>query len=110
MSEEQTTATARPTIITVICILGFIGAGLGLLGSFALLALAPMYGVLLLASVAVGLAALIGVWQMKKWGVYVYTASAALGIISNLSPLNIVGIVVPAVIVAIFWTNINKMS
>lgn len=110
MNEQTTTSVERPTIITVICIIGFVGAGLGLLGSFALLALAPMFGIIALASVGVGLTALIGVWQMKKWGVYVYTASAALSIIGSLDPLNIIGIIIPAAIVAVFWTNINKMS
>lgn len=64
--------SARPVAITVICILGFIGAGFSLLALTVLSALGSTFVVYLLASVAVNLLALIWMWQMKKKGAYLY--------------------------------------
>jgi hypothetical protein len=102
----------RPTAITVVCIIGFVFAGLGLLGSLVLLALAPVVGVTVIASIAVSLLAIIWIWQMKKMGVYLYAGMTALGLVLNLSQGNfgILGLIFPAIVLGICFTNINKMS
>ena len=74
----------RPIAITVICILGFIGTVLGLIGLLlGSVFIAAIGGTMLLiwsiVSVLVGLVALIGMWKMKKWGAYLYAALFVIG-------------------------------
>lgn len=69
-------ANKRPVIITVICIIGFIGA----LFSFPLVfssyasAIGPWYPPFLGLASIVGIIAFIGVWRMRLWGLYLYSA------------------------------------
>lgn len=73
----------RPVAITVICILGFIGAGLAVIGLLATMSFFMAFGIgyfiFLIASVALGLLSLIWMWQMKKKGAYLYAANFVLG-------------------------------
>jgi len=77
----------RPTILTVICVLGFIAISLGILSMIALIidistssqifpadlvniSLPNALFALLLASIS--LVSLIGIWLMRKWGAISY--------------------------------------
>ena len=62
----------RPVVITVICILGFIGAGFSLLALTVLSVLGSTFVIYQLALVAINVLALIWMWQMKKKGAYLY--------------------------------------
>jgi uncharacterized membrane protein (DUF2068 family) len=72
-------APARPVAITIICVIGSIGALiiLPLIFSSAVASIAPWYPVVLAASAVIGLACMVGLWQMRRWAVYVYTAMFA---------------------------------
>jgi hypothetical protein len=95
--EEQNVqqTTQRPTFLTVLCILTFIGSGLGillnLLGIFgigALSSLASTYGapadagvmkpILMLIFSAGSLYGAILMWNLKKMGFYLYVAAQVL--------------------------------
>lgn len=84
----------RPTFLTVLCILTFIGSGLGvlggilgLIGSSALSTFAPAAGgsiiwsLLSLAAAALCLFGAIQMWGLKKMGFTLYLAGSAISII-----------------------------
>ncbi len=80
--------TARPLRITLVSLLGFASALFGLAGLVALsriggpgASLLPKWYVLFSGLMSVGFcAAFVGLWQMKKWGVF---AIAALSLLSH---------------------------
>lgn len=73
---EEPQPKKRPVAITVICILGFIGVAVAVPLAFSGMAriIGDWYPPYLLLSAGVGLACMIGLWKMKKWGAYTYTA------------------------------------
>ena len=88
----------RPILVTIICILGFIGAlfvFVGLLAPAVSGPLATQYGPTYLPLTAIStlltLAAAVGMWMMRKWGVYLYIALTVFGIIYGLA----IGITAP---------------
>lgn len=76
----------RPTFLTVLCILTFIGSGWGIISSLAFQE--PLmseyagyyYWVMLLLNVGTLLGA-IQMWQMKKMGLYIWTAAEVISVI-----------------------------
>ena len=105
-------AHQRPTAITVICILMALGAVAVIPALFVAGAVLPgWYTPFLLASSAVGLACMVGLWTMRKWAVYVYTAMTLVGQVVLLAtglwaPMSII---VPAIVIAIMFANVGKM-
>lgn len=95
MSEENVTGTAkRPSFLTVLCILTFIGSGLGIIGgllgmigSSALGMFAPqgtmIVQIIALAASALCLFGAIQMWGLKKQGFMMYVLGALLGIIGT---------------------------
>jgi hypothetical protein len=105
---------SRPVAITVICVLGF----LGLIPSFLLIfspvaaSIGAWYPPFLALASLGGLVSFSGMWLMKKWGVYAYTGLATLSQIVLLAkglwaPL---ALVIPLIVIAIGFNNLNKMS
>ena len=89
-------AGARPTFLTVLCILTFIGSGLGVLGgimglvgSSALARFAPTGGLMIwtllgLAAASLCLFGAIQMWGLKKQGFMLYVAGVAISILVSL--------------------------
>jgi FtsH-binding integral membrane protein len=134
MSEETTEVTAeagtRPTFLTVLCILTFIGSGLGAL--FMLLATVGM-GALMesipgmeaamgggTAYFAVGtilaaasLYGAIQMWKLKKMGFFIYAGANGVGIIVPLlfgMPFGIAGAIIPILFIVLYYLNVKHMS
>ena len=89
MSEtrNKTTVVKRPAIITIICILGFLGAIMMLLTLLSASARTQMIqeeGAIImpfLMSIFIfWVAGMIGYWKMKRWGVYLYCVMAVISI------------------------------
>ena len=106
----------RPTSITVICILMAIGAlvaiPLALAARSTTLALPSWYAPFVLFSAAVGLVSMAGLWQMKKWAVYLYAtmfvvAQMALVVGKVCSPI---GAIIPIVYIAIMTSKLSEMD
>ena len=106
--------SSRPAAITVICIIGF----LGLIPAFLLIfsPASSSIGVwyppfLALASVS-GLVSFIGIWLMKKWGVYAYTGLTSLSQIVLLAKgvWSPVALLIPLVVIVLGFSNLKKMS
>jgi hypothetical protein len=108
----------RPVAITVICILGFLGAlltiplfmmaaslsmGLGV-GSWYLLYLA--------FATVVGLACMVGLWRMKKWAAYTYAGFVAINQVVLIAGglWTIFSLLIPAVVVIIALKYSPRMS
>ncbi|WP_147202388.1 hypothetical protein [Segetibacter aerophilus] len=64
----------RPLAIKFLCITGFIGMGWGLIVLFTPAArhLERWYFIALSISFFVGFVSTVGLWQMRKWGFYLY--------------------------------------
>ena len=77
MSESPfAAAKGRPVIITIICILAFIGVlfAIPLIFSSYASQIGSWYPPFLAVSTLVGLVSLIGFWLMRLWGLYLYCA------------------------------------
>lgn len=111
----------RPLGITIICILGFIGAILLILGGIALLGLGGLgvmagselatlfggflgiIGVIILLLGIVTAIALFWLWQMKKIGWTLTMVMEIIGIVLSLVQMQIISIIIPAIIVIYLW-------
>ncbi len=137
MSEETTTqqenvapanANQRPTFLTVLCILTFIGSGLGVLGSLLLVLgmgalLGSFGGVMAGAGTAyaiIGLilsvASLFGaiqMWKLKKTGFYIYTAANVVGIVLPVFfglGFSAIGAIIPVLFIVLYGLNLKHMQ
>lgn len=110
-TKNKTTTVKRPAIITITCILGFLGALmmlLTLLNPSARTQMIQEEGVIIipfLMSIFIfWVAGMIGYWKMKRWGVYLYIVMAVIsigggflfnlqtGTFSYLMPIIVIGI------------------
>lgn len=141
MSEEttQSTETAapaaeagkRPAFLTVLCILTFIGSGLGTLffllatvGMGALLEMIPGLGAAGGAggtaffgiSTVIAAASLFGaiqMWKLKKTGFFIYAGANVLGIIMPLffgMGFSAAGAVIPVLFIVLYYLNVKHMN
>ncbi len=90
-SIPTTSQSNRPTIIMIVCVLGFFAAlvvFVGLLMPSVRGVLTQQYGAtflpITLVSTLLGFMGLIGYWKMRKWGVYFYTLAAIINIVHGL--------------------------
>jgi len=122
----------RPTFLTVLCILTFIGSGLGLLGSILMMvgvgALSNMLGgmgggALDGGTAYFGVSALLAagslygalqMWKQKKMGFYLYTVSnvvlAILPMVWLGAAFGAMGLVVPIIFIVLYGLNLKHMS
>ncbi len=139
MTEQAGTQSAsgggRPTLITVLCVLSFIGGGLGVLFGILLLvgsgaagglmndipgmgALAGggmAYGAISLVLSAASLYGAIQIWGMKKMGVYLYAGAQVAAIILPIAffggqAFSVFGTVITAAFIAGYWSQMKNMS
>jgi len=106
--------TKRPTSITVICIVGFIGALLAVPLVFSPVAqqVGAWYPPYLGFSAIVGLACMVGLWMMKKWAAYTYTGFAIVNqvVLLAMDVWNVLALLVPAVVIAFALKHVSKMK
>jgi hypothetical protein len=104
----------RPTIITVYCVIGFIGAlfAIPLIFSDVAKNIGAWYPPLLAVSSLVGLISLIGLWMMKKWSVILYIAMFVINqIIMLLTGIwNFASLLLPGIAIAIMVSQYSKMD
>jgi hypothetical protein len=111
---NDTPASERPVAITIICVLGFIGAALTIPLIFSDIArgIGAWYPPYLAFSAVVGFVCMIGLWQMMKWSVFVYTAFVVLNqvVLFAMGVWNIFGLLIPAIVIAIGLTYLSRMK
>lgn len=112
----------RPLGVTIICILGWIGSLLSILGGLALLGigallgevmgggvgtllatLGPLIGVLVLVLGIVNFIVLYWLWQMKKQGWTWTMVLEVISLILSLAQMNIIGMIIPGIVVVYLW-------
>jgi hypothetical protein len=107
---------SRPTEITIICILGFIttpifiGGGLFFLGIGVLVS--AWYAPLPILESLVYFLSFVGMWMMKKWGVYTYTSLFAFIQVLLLwqGSWDVHSLMLPTIIIMSGFKHIEKMS
>ena len=104
----------RPTAITVICILGFIGAAFTIPMIFSDIAgqVGSWYPPYLGLSAVIGLICMIGLWKMKKWAAYTYTGFVVLNqiVLLAMGVWNIMALIIPGIVIGIALAHVNKMD
>ncbi len=114
LEPELESPRGRPLPVTIVCIVGFLGAAITLAFLFTPLParVGSWYPPLLAGSAAIGLACMVGLWRMKRRAVQAYTIFTlcvqyvliASGIWTPPS------LVVPAIVMAIGWRYVARMS
>ena len=106
--------TARPTIITVACVIGVVGAVLSvpIMFSDVARAIGAWYAPYMACSVIASMVCIIGLWKMRRWSVYLYAGIAVTNQLVTLSMgvWHFLDLLVPAVFAAIACSQIRKMS
>jgi hypothetical protein len=107
-------ASQRPVAVTVICVLGFIGAAftIPLIFSDAARGIGAWYPPYLAFSAVVGLVCMIGLWKMMKWSVFAYTAFVILNqcVLMAMGAWNILALLIPAIVIVIAFMYLPKMK
>jgi hypothetical protein len=113
VDQTATAPARRPVLITIICVIGFIGvpASLLLLFSDRISLLPSWYPALLAVSALIGLVCIIGLWMMRRWAVYTYTgffvANQLLMLATGLwSPM---ALILPLIFVIIMFVYLSEM-
>lgn len=124
--EEQNVQTTneRPVFLTVLCILTFIGSGLGLLfgliglvaagaiDSFAQYLPVPVESgifksIIVLVMLAASLYGAIQMWNLKKLGFYIY---AGANVILLIMSFGIFGLIFTALFIVLYGLNLKHMA
>jgi hypothetical protein len=104
----------RPVAITVICVLSAIGIVLSIPVLFTDVAwqIAAWYPIYIGISAIIGAVCTYGLWTMKKWALYLYTALFVLNqiILLMLGVWSIIALIIPLIVVAICWAYQARMT
>ncbi len=110
---EIAATSERPVPITIICIIGFIGAALTIPAIFMATAanIGAWYPPYLAFSAVVGLVCMIGLWKMLKWSVFAYTAFVILNqcVLMAMGAWNFFALLIPAIVIVIAFMYLPKM-
>ncbi|MCE3265012.1 MAG: hypothetical protein K0R43_4091 [Pseudoduganella sp.] len=111
---KDAATNARPTSITVICVIGFLGAiaTVMMLFSGVTRSIGAWYPPYLAFSSLVGLACFIGMWRMKKWAAYTYAGFAGLNqiVLLVMGLWNLAALIIPGIVIAIALKSVRKMT
>jgi len=110
---SEASKSKRPSSITFICVLGFIGAILTVQLVFSSVAqqIGAWYPPYLGLSALIGLACMIGLWLMRKWAVYTYAGFALINqvVLLVMGRWNIMALLIPAIVVFVGYKHLSKM-
>jgi hypothetical protein len=112
-AQPSGTSQGRPVAVTIICIVGLIGAliNLSLLFTDAVAQVAPWFFPFFGISSLIGLLCLIGLWLMRRWALYAYTTFAVIdqAILLATGIWHPVALVVPAIVVIGMFIHWSRM-
>lgn len=104
----------RPLIISIICIIGFVGGISAIPMAFSpqAVAISHVYPPFLLLSAALGIVCFAGLWKMRRWSVIAYTFLAGVSQVTlfALGTWSITALVVPGLIIAICLAYYKSME
>lgn len=111
--ETTSTSISRPTSITVICVLGFIGGLLAVPLVFSDIArnIGAWYPPYLAISAVVGFLCMVGLWKMRRWAVFTYTVFVAINqiVMLTMGVWNVFALLLPGIVIAISFSHLSKM-
>lgn len=112
-STEITPPIKRPVAIIIICVIGFIGLlfAVPLILSQAARDVGAWYPAYLAANTAIGAVSFIGLWTMRKWAVYLYTAMGALNqiVLFSMHVWNPLALIIPAIVIIVMFIYVKQM-
>lgn len=111
--ETTATSASRPTAITVICVIGFIGGLFTIPLIFTDIArnIGAWYPPYLAVSGVVGFVCMVGLWKIRRWAVFTYTGFVALNQIVMLAMgvWSVFALLIPGIVIAIGFIHLSKM-
>lgn len=114
VTEDVQGGVTRPPVITIICLVGFAGALLSIPMFFSPVGrtIGTWYLPYLFFSVVLGVACMVGLWQMRKWAVYTYTAFMILNqlVLYYFGIWDVKAVLLPAVVVFFLIRHVAKMT
>ena len=107
-------APERPMIITIVCVIGFIGVlfTIPLLFTDIARSVGAWYPPYAGVSVIVGAVCMVGLWKMKRWAAIAYTAFALVNQVVLIlgGAWNILALIIPGIVVAIVLSKYKEME
>lgn len=104
----------RPASITVICVIGFIGALIAVPLIFSPVAqqIGFWQQFYLGLSSLMGLACMLGLWMMKKWAVHTYIGLTALNqiVLLAMGLWSVMALLAPAIVIFFALKHVSEMS
>ena len=111
--ETTTSNASRPTVVTVLCVIGFFGGLFAIPMVFSDIArnIGAWYPPYLAFSSLVGFGCMIGLWKMRRLAVFAYTGFVALNQIVMLAMgiWSIFALVIPGIFIGIMFSQVSKM-
>ena len=103
----------RSITITVLCVIMLIGGLLSipLIFSAGARNIGAWYPPYLAFSSLVGLVCMVGLWKMRRWAVFTYTAFVALNqiVLFAMGIWNILALLIPGIFIGVIFSQISKM-
>ncbi len=104
----------RPTSITVVCIVITLALIINLITLLNIttdpsLNIPLWYWALTIGQFSLIVAAITGLWFMRKWGAYAYTVNFLINVILLLFAFNIISLVLPVVLLVFIYRKFNEM-
>src|SRR5215471_21207352 len=111
--EAAKPSNSRPAIITTLCVVMFVGVVfiVAIIFSQSVRDIGAWYPPLLAFSAVVGFVCMIGLWKMRKWAVYGYTAFYVVNQVVLLATglWSISALVIPGIFIAVMFSQVSKM-
>ena len=111
--ETTTSNVSRPTVVTVLCVIGFIGGLFAIPMVFSEIArkIGAWYPPYLAFSCLVGFVCMVGLWKMRRWAVLTYTGFVALNqiVMFAMGVWSVSALIIPGIFVGIMFSQISKM-
>lgn len=105
----------RPPLMTFFCMLGFLGCGLSIYSIFFRnygFVSSPLFAFCLFAVIVTQFISMVGLWKMKRWGVYLYIISTLvqLTLFATLYMLVPIFLLVPVLFIIAALVYFKKMD
>lgn len=110
---NQSTEKNRPPAITFACTAAFVWASLSIPLIFfsSSKAIGTWYPPYLVFTVIVSYASALGIWLMKKWGVYTYVGFNLINqiVLISMGMWSLFSILIPAIVIGVAYTHLKNM-
>jgi hypothetical protein len=111
---EPTYKPERPLLITILCVLMALGVALAIPRIFQneFEMIGVWYRPYLMISCLITLTSMVGLWMMKKWGIYLYTTLAVInqGIMIAMGFWSFYPLIIVSVLIILLFTQYHKME